>query len=120
VRVWEHFFLEYRISSGHYFASAACGIQNALITTYSGAIIRTTHMTGIFTDLGLMIGSKLRGNKFDKRKSILFLLIISGFIFGGSIGAILYQTLFFKALIIPATMSIVLAMIYRFYLQYRS
>jgi hypothetical protein len=34
-------------------ASLAMGLQNATITKISGAIVRTTHMTGIFTDLGL-------------------------------------------------------------------
>ena len=60
---------------GHYLASAACGLQNALVTNYSGATIRTTHVTGIFTDLGLMIGARLRGRPFDRRKALLFLLI---------------------------------------------
>ncbi|WP_156312572.1 DUF1275 family protein [Marinagarivorans algicola] len=59
-------------------ASSACGLQNALITIYSGAVIRTTHTTGIFTDLGIMLGSKLRGEPFDKRKALLFLVIICG------------------------------------------
>ena len=49
---------------GQYCASAACGLQNAMITTFSGAVVRTTHMTGIVTDLGLMIGAKLRGENF--------------------------------------------------------
>lgn len=31
----------------------ACGLQNAAITSASGATIRTTHMTGLTTDLGL-------------------------------------------------------------------
>lgn len=31
----------------------ACGLQNAAITSSSGATIRTTHMTGLTTDLGL-------------------------------------------------------------------
>ena len=48
---------------GHFFASAACGLQNALATTYSGAVIRTTHVTGIFTDLGIMLGEFFRGKK---------------------------------------------------------
>ena len=48
-------------TSGQYFASAACGLQNAMITTYCGAIIRTTHMSGIITDLGIMIGARLKG-----------------------------------------------------------
>src|SRR5882672_532984 len=34
-------------------ASIAMGLQNATITKISGSIVRTTHLTGIFTDLGL-------------------------------------------------------------------
>jgi uncharacterized membrane protein YoaK (UPF0700 family)/anti-anti-sigma regulatory factor len=34
-------------------ASLAMGLQNATITKISGAIVRTTHVTGIFTDFGL-------------------------------------------------------------------
>ncbi len=68
---------------GHFFASAACGLQNALATTYSGAIVRTTHVTGIFTDLGIMLGAIFRGKALDKRKAKLFLFIIFGFISGG-------------------------------------
>lgn len=37
---------------GHYWVSVACGLQNAMISTYSGALIRTTHLTGLFTDIG--------------------------------------------------------------------
>ncbi|EKF73197.1 hypothetical protein A11A3_15032 [Alcanivorax hongdengensis A-11-3] len=48
-------------SMGHYLASAACGLQNAMVSTYSGSVIRTTHLSGIFTDLGTMLGNRLRG-----------------------------------------------------------
>lgn len=34
-------------------ASLAMGLQNATITRISGGVVRTTHMTGVFTDLGL-------------------------------------------------------------------
>jgi len=34
-------------------ASFAMGLQNATITKISGAVVRTTHLTGIVTDLGL-------------------------------------------------------------------
>jgi uncharacterized membrane protein YoaK (UPF0700 family) len=34
-------------------ASMAMGLQNATITRISGGVIRTSHMTGVFTDLGL-------------------------------------------------------------------
>lgn len=100
---------------GYFAASAACGIQNALATTYSGAIVRTTHLTGIFTDLGIMIGAVVRGEAFDKRKAILFLLIIAGFISGGIFGALLFDVFRFKALLVPAFICLLLALSYRIY-----
>ncbi|MDZ7922843.1 MAG: YoaK family protein [Marinagarivorans sp.] len=100
---------------GHYAASAACGLQNALATTYSGAIVRTTHVTGIFTDLGIMLGAKLRGETFDKRKAILFLLIISGFIVGGVFGALAFNHIQFWTLVAPAVLCVLLALVYRVY-----
>jgi uncharacterized membrane protein YoaK (UPF0700 family) len=39
-----------------YLAAFACGIQNALCTSYSGAVIRTTHLTGTVTDIGMGTG----------------------------------------------------------------
>lgn len=102
---------------GHFVASAACGIQNALATTYSGAIIRTTHLTGMFTDLGIMVGSALRGEYFDKRKAILFFIIILGFIIGGTFGTYLFNLFKFTALIVPATLCFLLAIAYRVYFK---
>ena len=105
---------------GHFAASAACGIQNAMATNYSGAIVRTTHLTGIFTDLGIMVGAVLRGEAFDKRKAILFMLIVAGFISGGAFGAVLFNTVVFKALLAPASICLALALSYRFYQQSES
>src|SRR5690554_142035 len=34
----------------------AMGIQNSLVTQVSKSIVRTTHLTGLFTDLGIEIG----------------------------------------------------------------
>ena len=101
--------------TGHYFASAACGLQNALATTYSGAVLRTTHLTGIFTDLGIMIGGVLRGESFDKRKASLFVIIVVGFVLGGTSGAFLFNRLGFYALLAPAVLCVLLAILYRIY-----
>ncbi|MGB5445005.1 MAG: YoaK family protein [Psychromonas sp.] len=106
------YFLNQGSFIGHYFASLACGLQNALATKYSGAVVRTTHITGIFTDLGMMLGASLRGEEFDKRKGILFLLIITGFISGGVFGASLYSKYHFMALAAPAFMCLMLAIFY--------
>ena len=99
--------------SGHYLASAACGLQNAMVTTYSGAIIRTTHVSGIFTDLGVMLGARLRGVPLDRRKAVLFLLLIGGFILGGTLGALGFARWQFYSLLVPALMAVLLAAIYQ-------
>lgn len=112
VSIW---LLQDNYPAGHYVASAACGLQNALATTYSGAIVRTTHMTGIFTDLGIMLGERLRQKHFDKRKAVLFLLLITGFISGGVIGASLLSYFRFNALLMPASLCFALALSYRVY-----
>lgn len=104
-------------SVGHLAASAACGTQNALVTRYSGAIVRTTHLTGIFTDLGIMLGSRIRGEPFDRRRAILFLIIIVGFVVGGTSGAWLYSALGFTALAVPGGICALLAIVYRAYLR---
>ncbi|MEE1674713.1 YoaK family protein [Agarivorans aestuarii] len=100
---------------GHYLASAACGLQNALATTFSGAVVRTTHLTGIVTDLGIMFGAKVRGEPFDKRKATLFFIIILGFIAGGAFGALFFNGLKFNALFIPAGICLLLAVSYSIY-----
>lgn len=35
-----------------FLVSTACGIQNGVTTRYSGNVVRTTHMTGLTTDVG--------------------------------------------------------------------
>lgn len=104
-------------TSGQYLASAACGLQNAMITTYSGAIIRTTHMTGIITDLGIMLGSSLKGNPFDRRKAKLLLFITVGFLSGGLVGALLFQSFDIMSLAFPALFSFFIAFGYWIYLS---
>lgn len=105
---------------GHFFASAACGLQNALATKYSGAIIRTTHVTGIFTDLGIMLGAVFRGKALDKRKAKLFTYILLGFICGGTAGALFYTQYQFMALLLPAFLCMVMGVSYRIYASQHS
>lgn len=99
-------------SLGHYLASAACGLQNAMVTTYSGAIIRTTHVSGIFTDLGLMLGARLRGKALDRRRATLYLLLIVGFALGGVAGSLMFLAWQFLALAGPVALAVLLAWLY--------
>ncbi|MCX7564981.1 YoaK family protein [Sulfitobacter sp. F26169L] len=98
------------IAQGYFAVAAACGAQNALATTYSGGIVRTTHLTGIFTDLGLMLGTRIRGGNVDGRKAALFLLITAGFLSGGMLGALLYPKFAFAALFLPMIVCLAMAL----------
>lgn len=100
---------------GNFIASIACGLQNALATKHSGAVVRTTHLTGIFTDLGIMLGNAFRGKSVDKRKVYLFLIIVIGFILGGTLGAWLFSLFGFYALLVPALLCTALSVLYRVY-----
>ncbi|MEI8611060.1 DUF1275 domain-containing protein [Enterovibrio norvegicus] len=99
---------------GLYLAAGACGIQNGLVTSYSGAIVRTTHITGVITDLGLMFGARLRGEALNRRKLVLFLVITVGFISGGMLSAVLYPALGALVFVFPGIVCVLLAAIYRF------
>lgn len=104
--------LNHDVGSGHILASTACGLQNAMTSTFSGAVVRTTHVSGLFTDLGVSIGLRLRGQGFDKRKTVLYLILITGFICGGIAGAMVFQQWVFQALIVPVVLSFILAIVY--------
>jgi uncharacterized membrane protein YoaK (UPF0700 family) len=100
---------------GLYCAACACGLQNAMMTTYSGTVIRTTHISGMVTDLGIALGNRLRGLPVDAKRVRMCLLIISGFLCGGIIGALAYQGLQADTLFIPAGITAALSIGYGIY-----
>lgn len=63
-------------------ASAVCGVQNALASRYRGVILRTTHLTGIFTDFGIHLGMKLRGHSIESWKLLIPIFITFSFLVG--------------------------------------
>jgi uncharacterized membrane protein YoaK (UPF0700 family) len=91
--------------SGLYFASCACGLQNAMVSTFSGTVIRTTHVSGMFTDLGIFLGHALRGRHPDVLRMKLSFLIISGFFSGGVAGAIAFARIGYSTLLVPALLT---------------
>jgi uncharacterized membrane protein YoaK (UPF0700 family) len=100
---------------GFYFAACACGLQNAMVSTYSGAVIRTTHVSGMFTDLGIFLGHTLRGVPVDSRRLWLCVLIISAFLSGGVAGAWAYRRVGFTALLMPACVTSAMCLAYEVY-----
>lgn len=103
-------------TAGHFLASAACGLQNAMTSTYSGAIVRTTHVSGLFTDLGVALGLRLRGRAIHARKLAIYLILMAGFIGGGVLGALAFARLHFLALSVPCLIAAGMAFFYWGYL----
>lgn len=83
----------------------AMGLQNALVTRVSMSVVRTTHLTGLFTDLGIELSQLLSNRTLPKPmllKSIfLKLMIIGGFFTGGITGGWLYQYFKLQTLFLP-------------------
>jgi uncharacterized membrane protein YoaK (UPF0700 family) len=88
--------------SGNYAAAMACGLQNAMATSYSGAVIRTTHVTGIITDLGIAVGLAARRQPADWRRVRLYCVLLTGFFGGAILGTIGFLRIGVDTLIVPA------------------
>tara|TARA_R100000027_G_scaffold67756_1_gene68595 strand:+ start:4701 stop:5390 length:690 start_codon:yes stop_codon:yes gene_type:complete len=63
-------------------ASAVCGAQNALASRFRGLVLRTTHLTGLFTDLGIHLGMKLRKHRIEGWKLLVPICITLSFLLG--------------------------------------
>ncbi len=90
--------LQARSNLGMVLAAGACGLQNAMVSAYSGAVVRTTHLTGMFTDLGIFLCHALRGLPVDRRRLKLCFSVISGFLAGSFVGASACDRLGFASL----------------------
>ncbi len=99
-------------------AAMACGLQNAMATTFSGAVVRTTHLSGMLTDLGIGLGHLLRGLPLQMRRLTLSGLIISGFLGGGIVGAWLFMHFRYDALLAPALLTGLTGIVYVMYQQW--
>eukprot|EP00929_Paragymnodinium_shiwhaense_P024022 TRINITY_DN1489_c0_g2_i1.p1 TRINITY_DN1489_c0_g2~~TRINITY_DN1489_c0_g2_i1.p1 ORF type:complete len:460 (+),score=101.57 TRINITY_DN1489_c0_g2_i1:107-1486(+) len=113
-----------------YLQSAACGLQNGMCTAHFGAVVRTTHLTGLMTDSGLTIGRvgtillRARCNRrnfrpldsaelyVDLKKLIVFAGLLFGYIAGVCAGAAMADVLGIHSLFIPAAITGVGGLIY--------
>lgn len=86
-------------------AATACGLQNAMASSYRGLILRTTHVTGIVTDLGALLGNRWRDRSIQGWKFGLLLSLLLGFFVGGLLGALSYTALGMTALTFAALAS---------------
>ena len=96
------------------------GLQNALITKLSRAEIRTTHITGIVTDIGIELGKLLYWNRHgeqfgrvqvDRQRLQVLSLLALYFFMGGIAGAFGFNRLGYVSTLPLALLLISLALV---------
>ncbi|MFT5643663.1 MAG: uncharacterized membrane protein YoaK (UPF0700 family) [Janthinobacterium sp.] len=97
------------------------GLQNAIITKVSGATIRTTHLTGMSTDMGIELGKLVYYNRqhreriprmrvlANRDKLKLHAMLIGFFFIGGVSGALGFKHIGYSATVILAAVLAALA-----------
>lgn len=93
--------------------SMASGLQNALFTTASGVVVRTTHLSGITTDLGVSLTRLLfarerdpASRRLDRRASLARFGIIAAFVVGAACSAFLYLQVQYLGFVLPVLTSL--------------
>jgi uncharacterized membrane protein YoaK (UPF0700 family) len=96
------------------------GLQNAIITKVSKAEIRTTHVTGLVTDIGIELGKLFYWNvgeapgnlvRGDRRKLELLGSLLLSFLVGGLAGAVGFRHLGFVSTVPLAIVLLTLAIV---------
>ncbi len=89
----------------------AMGMQNAMVTVISGFDVRTTHLTGMFTDLGIDCASWLydtgKRKEATRQKIRLRLVIIFFFLLGAILGGYIFNEWNCHTFYIPAAILVV-------------
>lgn len=97
----------------HYPIEIACsllfamGMQNALVTNISKSVVRTTHLTGLFTDLGIELSQLFFFKEIAQQKKLkvsirLRMTIIISFFIGGLVGGYGYPIFGLKTLLLAS------------------
>jgi uncharacterized membrane protein YoaK (UPF0700 family) len=95
------------------------GLQNAMVTKISKAEIRTTHVTGIVTDLGIELGKWFYWNRnrdgervlANRAKMLLLASMLLMFFTGGVVGALSFAHVGFISTIPLAVVLLILAVV---------
>jgi len=94
----------------------AMGMQNALVTNISKSVVRTTHLTGLFTDLGIELSQLIYFKEPRQQRRLitsikLRVIIIISFFIGGLIGGLGYPNYGLQTLLL-ASLFLVIGLFY--------
>ncbi len=97
------------------------GLQNAVITKISGAVVRTTHLTGVVTDLGIELGKLTYWNQSspgesglvvaDRERIATLTFLVLSFLIGGVLGALGFKQVGYLATLPLAGLLIFLSVV---------
>jgi uncharacterized membrane protein YoaK (UPF0700 family) len=97
-----------------------CGLQNAVGTVYSAAILRTTHVTGTATDIGMILGQNLAvDTHHDLWKLYVLTPLMVGYFIGSVLGCSVYQQVDYVAFIFPATFVGIIGIVQLLLIQFK-
>jgi len=108
------------IDQAEWLASVACGLQNAMVATFSGSVIRTTHLTGIVSDIGSAIGNFLVGRGLLKVQLALQTAIFVSFVGGAAIGAVSFRSFNYDAVLLNGLWVALVGLAYIFLIRQRA
>ena len=103
-----------------YLCAFGSGLQNAMTSNYSGNVLRTSHMTGVVCDIGIIIGRMIQGKEGELYRLYLLVPIYIAFVIGGVLATIMHAELgeicllfnFVFFLIVGVSYSVVVGMRY--------
>lgn len=101
--------------NAHWVASAmlfSMGLQNSLVTQVSKSIVRTTHLTGLFTDLGIELAQLIfyrKPTEIRKLTQSIYLrsAIILFFFIGSIAGGVIYSFVELKVLYVACVLLLI-------------
>jgi uncharacterized membrane protein YoaK (UPF0700 family) len=112
--LWSEFGKELVLSRDFAFLALLCmasGIQNAALSSSSGSTLRTTHLTGTTTDLGIGLvrwatySRKDARRKLEMRGNVFRIGLIVSFIIGSAVGAVLYVKFHYWGFVLPVLLA---------------
>lgn len=85
----------------------SCGMQNGTVSLVSKSVVRTSHLTGITTDLGIGLVRVAFANRLkepldeEPEANAMRIGVVLNFILGSCLGYFAFQAMHFYAFIIP-------------------
>lgn len=93
-----------------YLAAIANGIQNSITSTTTSNLVRSTHFSGITSDMGTFFGQVVRGNNQNMMKLKVFAALGSSFWIGGVVSYFATQEFASASLLFSAALYVLIGL----------